>query len=133
MKNLFLALILMLTAGCSAVSDKVVQFVGNDLEVTSALAKKYGKPEVASCADFMITKVKEIQSGNSALEALRNEPTAGLFSAALKAALVADALKSLQASQGPEFEKQFKSACSAVAGDILFNIMQDAAVVAKRG
>ena len=113
--------------GCSAVSGKVVEIAGNDLQVTSDLAKKYNKPNVALCADFMLTKVKQLQASNAEIEALRNEPTAGLMSAALKAAIIADHLRELESINGPTFKKDFQTACAAVSGDIMFNIMQDAA------
>ena len=121
------------TLASCAVIKQVEQVAGNDLQRTSELAAKYGKPEVKQCADFMLTQVAKLQSADSALASLQAEPTNGLFSATLKAALMAEALKSLQDTNGPAFKADFKAACSAVAGDVLFNIMQDAARVGRRG
>jgi hypothetical protein len=123
----------LLLAGCSQIVTKVEQLAGNDLQRTSELAAKYGKPEVKQCADFMLAQVAKLQSADSSLANLQAEPTNGLFSAALKAALIADALRTLQSVNGPDFKADFKTACSAVAGDVLFNVMQDAAKLGKRG
>ena len=120
-------------SSCSQVVTKVVEVAGNDLTRTSELAEKYGKPGVKKCSDFMLTQVAKLQAADGSLSALQAEPTSGLFSAALKAALIADALKTLQDANGPAFKADFKAACSEVAGDILFNVMQDAAKVGKRG
>lgn len=118
--------------GCSAVVSKVTEIAGNDLQRTSELAAKYGRPEVKKCADFMLAQVAKLQAADSQLAALRAEPTAGLFSASLKAALVADALKQLEQANGPQFKADFKAACNEVAGDVMFNIMQDASRVVAR-
>lgn len=124
--------LLLLAFGCGQISQKIVAYTGNDLEVTKALAEKYNKPGVAKCADFMLVQVGKLQSADSNLATLRDEPTAGLFSASLKAALIAEALKNLESVNGPQFKQEFKAACSEVAGDILFNVMQDAAKIVKR-
>jgi conjugal transfer/entry exclusion protein len=135
MKGLILALCLFL-AGCSSIKGdivgKVADFTGNDLTRTSELAEKYGKPGVKQCSDFMLAQVAKLQSADGQLAALQAESTNGLFSAALKAALIAEALKSLQEANGPQFKAEFKAACSEVAGDILFNVMQDAAKIGSR-
>lgn len=126
---LFIAII---ASGCSQVTSKVVEVAGNDLTRTSELAAKYGKPQVKQCSDFMLAQVAKLQAADSGLAALQAEPVNGLFSAALKAALIADALKTLQDANGPTFKAEFQAACSQVAGDILFNVMQDAAKVGAR-
>ena len=118
--------------GCGQLTAKVVEIAGNDLQRTSEMAAKYGKPGVKQCVDFMLVQVGKLQQADSQLAALRDEPTAGLFSAALKAALVAEALKALETANGPEFKAQFKQACSEVAGDVLFNVMADAVKIGKR-
>jgi hypothetical protein len=136
MKNAILTLILAFAlTGCSAVDkikSDVVAYTGNDIAVTKAMAEKYNKPQVAKCADFMLVQIAKLQAADTNLEALRSEPTAGLFSLSLKAALIAESLKQLEAVNGPEFKSQFKAACSEVAGDMLFNVMQDAAKIVKR-
>ena len=124
--------VVFVVGGCSQVVGRVAEIAGNDLEVTAQLARKYNKPHIAECADFMLAKVKQLQDGNSKLEAIRNEPTAGLLSAALKAALIADYVRELETLNGPAFKEEFQKACAAVSGDIMFNIMQDAARFGKR-
>lgn len=133
MLKLALLFIAIIAVGCSQVTSKVVEVAGNDLTRTSELAAKYGKPGVKTCADFMLAQVAKLQSTDSQISALQAEPTAGLFSTALKAALIAELLKSLQEANGPTFKAEFQAACSQVAGDILFNVMQDAAKVGRRG
>lgn len=126
-------LLLALATGCGAASKQFVAVVDNDLQRTSELAAKYGKPEVKQCTDFMLAQVAKLQAADGSITALQGESTSGLFSAALKAALIAEALKSLQDANGPQFKADFKAACSGVAGDVLFNIMQDAAKIGRRG
>ena len=75
----------------------------------------------------MLTQVAKLQAADASLVALQGEPTSGLFSAALKAALMAEAVRALSDANGPQFKLDFKAACSSVAGDVLFNIMSDAA------
>ena len=118
---------LFVITSCSQIVTSVNTLAGNDLQRTSELAAKYGKPEVKQCADFMLAQVAKLQAADSTLTALQAESTNGLFSTALKAALITEALRSLQDTNGPQFKADFKQACSAVAGDVLFNIMQDAA------
>jgi hypothetical protein len=131
-----LLIITMITSGCSAIKGeivgKVAEIAGNDLTRTSELAEKYGKPGVKQCSDFMLAQVAKLQTADGQLAALQAEPTSGLFSAALKAALIADALRTLQATSGPQFKAEFQAACNQVAGDILFNVMQDAAKIGSR-
>ena len=128
MRNvLFLYFVLLVGTGCSQVIAKVEQVASNDLTRTSELAAKYNKPEVKQCSDFMLAQITKLQAADGNLVGLRSEPTSGLFSAALKAALIADALRSLQDANGPQFKTEFQKACAQVAGDILFNAMQDAA------
>ena len=128
-----LVVLLLIMTSCSQAVSKVIEVTGNDLQRTSELATKYGKPEVKQCADFMLAQAAKLQAADTNLVALQAESTNGLFSAALKFALVAEALKSLQDANGPQFKADFKTACSAVAGDVLFNIMIDASKIARRG
>lgn len=118
--------------GCGAIAGPLVEKVGTDLERTSELAKKYNKPAVAKCADWMLTKVAEIKANHTGLDQLRSEPTDGLLSASLKAALLAEFVRSLEESNSPAVRAEFKAACGEVAGDILLNIVHDAARIAKR-
>ena len=134
-KILILAVLMAVITGCSTVDkvkDRVVVKVGSDLTRTSEMANDYNKPAVKKCADWMLTRVKTIQDSNDALEKLRNEPTDGLLSSALKLALISEYVKSLQDANGPVVKAEFKAACSEVAGDMLFNIVQDAAMIGKR-
>lgn len=129
MRELFITVLTLglMLVGCGQIVTKIETLAGNDLQRTSELAAKYGKPEVKLCSDFMLSQVAKLQAADSSLANLQAESTNGLFSAALKAALIADALKSLQDANGPQFKTEFKAACSGVAGDVLFNIMNDAA------
>jgi len=127
-----MAVCLAFVTGCAAAKGQIVEFVGNDITTTRDMALKYNKPQVAKCADFMLVQIDKLGAANTQLEALRNEPTNGLLSMSLKAALVADALRSLEQANGPQVKAEFKAACSEVAGDIVFNVMQDAAKIGKR-
>ena len=130
--SLFVAAALVLS-GCSAIGGKVLEIAGNDLQRTSELAAKYGKPEVKQCADFLVASVGRLQVDEAALQALLAEDTAGLFSVALKAMLVKDYLASLNdPAKADAFKKEFDVACRAVAGQIVLNIARDAAKVASR-
>ena len=133
MRKLVALYFVVLLGGCSQVVGEVTKIAGNDLTRTSELAAKYGKPEVKQCADFMLAQVAKLQAADAGLVALQGESTSGLFSAALKAALIAEAVRALSDANGPAFKADFKAACSGVAGDILFNIMQDAAKVRLGG
>jgi hypothetical protein len=128
---------LMLTAtlvlgGCS-VPQVIVEKAGNDLARTSALAKKYDKPEVAKCADFLLATLDKAKSEESKLQELLKEDTDGILSAALKAALIAELGKNVADSNKAQFEADFKTNCNAVAGDIMIKLLQDAGKVARKG
>ena len=127
MRIIALLLCSTIALGCGQVVSQVEKFAGDDLARTSELAAKYNRPQVKRCSDFMLAQVQKLQAADENLVGLQAEPTSGLFSTALKAALIADALRSLQEVNGPQFKSDFKAACSEVAGDVLFNIMQDAA------
>lgn len=113
--------------GCGQIVAKIEQLAGDDFKRTSELAAKYGKPEVKQCADFIVAQIAKLKATDGVIASLRAEDTNGLFSTALKAALIAEALKGLQDVNGPQFKAEFKAACSSVAGDMLFNLMSDAA------
>lgn len=129
LKALFMALAL---TGCS-VPQVIVEKAGNDLARTSAMAKKYGKPEVAKCADFLLATLDKAENEKGKLSELLKEETDGILSAALKAALIAELGKSVADSGRAQFEKDFKDNCNAVAGDIMIKLLQDASKIGKRG
>ena len=131
MKKLLVALLIMLS-GC-AVPQVIVEKVGSDLARTSALAKKYDKPAVAKCADFLLATLERADGEKSKLAELLKEDTDGILSAALKAALVAELGKSVADSSKAQFEKDFKDNCNEVAGDIMIKLLQDASRFGKRG
>jgi len=120
-------------AGCSGVSSKVEEKLGNDLVRTSEIAAKYGKPEVQACADFLMASLGSEDSKLAQLDALLQEKTEGLLSSALKAALIAELGKSLNdpAAQA-EFKKGFDANCAQVAGQIVINIARDARKVGNK-
>lgn len=136
MRQIFVIVFLtaaLVLSGCSAIGGKVLEIAGNDLQRTSELAAKYGKPEVKQCADFLVASVGRLQADEASLQALLAEDTAGLFSVALKAVLVKDYLASLNdPAKADAFKKDFDVACRAVAGQIVLNIARDAAKVASR-
>jgi len=131
----FLLAVLVASAlGCagSDVVQRIEQRVGVDLERTSAIAEKYGKPEVAKCANFLLATLRSNDGAKAKLDALLAEPTDGILSAALKAALIAELGKSLADGNKAQFEADFKTNCNAVAGDIMINLLQDAAKVGAK-
>jgi hypothetical protein len=98
------------------------------------MADKYGKPAVKKCSDFLLAAIRKQDESNASLDALLKEPTDGLVSSALKAALVAELFKTLSDNANtPEFHKEFKAACDTVAGDILINMARDARRIGSRG
>ena len=139
-KNLVLAGLLAITllfSGCFAASQitaDVKEKAGVDLTRTSELAAKYGRPEVKKCTDFLLASLNSEDVVKAKLDELLKEPTAGLASAGLKAALIVELGRSLNdPAQRQQFESAFKTNCSAVAGDIFLNILRDSRTVATRG
>ena len=130
-----LALALTLTlSSCAAISEKVVEIAGNDLQRTSEIAEKYGKPEVKACSDFLLGSLRSEDSALAQMDALLKEETKGLASAALKAAILADLVASLRdGAARAKFESDFQKNCNAVAGAIMMNILRDARTVGSRG
>lgn len=121
-------------ANACSVAEKVQVRVGNDLVRTGELADKYGKPEVKQCSDFLLASLNSEDSAKAKLDALLKEETDGLLSAALKAALVADIVRELQSSASQaKFEADFKTNCSAVAGDLMIRALRDARTIGSRG
>jgi predicted small secreted protein len=138
-RNAVLALVCStLLAGCGSigglVEGKAAGILGNDLDRTVQLAQAYGKPEVAKCAMFLQGALSSKDEVLAKIDALSKEEVNGLLSGALKAALMAELIRSLDdPAQRAAFEKGFRDACSAVAGDIMLDLARDAAKVAKRG
>ena len=134
MKKLIMVGLLALTMGCSQIVGEVKQIVGDDLTRTSELAAKYGKSDVKQCADFLNTALNSQDSTQAKIDALLAEPTAGLLSGALKAALVAELVKSFNdpAAQA-QLSKDFDTNCRAVAGQIMLNLARDARRIGSRG
>lgn len=133
MKKLGVIFLTLLLTGCSSVVSKVTEIAGNDLQRTSELAAKYGKPEVKVCADFLLASIGSEDATLAQLDALLKEDTAGLASAALKAALVAELVRSLNdPARQAKFEADFKTNCQAVAGAIMLNVLRDARKVGSR-
>lgn len=120
-----------LASGCagSDVVARIEQRVGTDLERTSAIAEKYGKPEVKKCSDFLLATLRSNDGAKAKLDALLAEPTDGILSSALKAALIAEIGKALVEGNRTQFETDFKANCNAVAGDIMLTLLKDAAKV----
>jgi hypothetical protein len=133
-KKIGILVLVFLLSGCAAITGEIKQAVGNDLTRTSELADKYGKPDVKLCADFLNTSLNSQDSTLGKIDALLAEPTAGLLSGALKAALVAELVKSLNdpAAQA-KLEKEFDTNCRAVAGQIMLNLARDARKGLTRG
>src|SRR5690349_20663400 len=137
MREILSALVLgAFLAGCSssATDNKLLGFVGDDLNRTVELAQAYGKPEVAKCAAFLQTAMSSQDELLAKIDALNKEPTSGLLSGALKAALIADMLRSLNdPAMSAQLQAGFRVNCAEVAGDIMFNLAKDAAKLARRG
>lgn len=124
-----------LLAGCSAgtaIVERIEGRVGLDLETTSAIAKKYGKPEVAQCSDFLLATLRSQDGARAKLKELMDEPTEGILSAALKAALIAELGRAMADQDKAKFEADFRANCNAVAGDIMIKLLQDAARVGAK-
>lgn len=125
--------VVLAVSGCAAVVDAVKPALSNDLTRTSELAAKYDKPEVKQCADFLNTALNAEDSTMAKLDELLKEPTDGLLSAALKAALVADYVRGLNdPARSAKFQKDFDTNCKAVAGQLVINIARDARKIATR-
>lgn len=121
--------LLLVVSGCSAIKE----IAGNDLTRTSELASKYGKPEVKQCSDFLVMAMNKLNNDEASLQALLAEDTQGIFSAALKAVLVKEKLASLNdPSNADAFRKDFDNACRGVAGQIMLNLVRDAAKIGSR-
>ncbi len=89
------------------VDEIVLSRVDKDLEVTVALAEKYGKEDLAKCAIYL-------RGALAGKRELLKEETGGIISAVLKIKLLREfALKD---------EESFKAECGAFAADLLLEI-----------
>ena len=133
MKIIIVSVLMLAMTACSAISEKVLEVAGNDLKRTSELAERYGKPDVKICADFLLASIGNEDATLAKLDALLKEDTAGLASAALKAALVADLVRGLNdPAKQAKFETDFKTNCEKVAGAIMINVLRDARKVGSK-
>jgi hypothetical protein len=134
MKTIILGLTLSLTAGCSAVREKVIELAANDLQRTSEIAAKYGKPDVVKCTDFLLASIKSEDASQASITALLAEETNGIASAALKAAILADMVDSLRTGTAKaKFEADFQANCNAVSGAIMMNVLRAAKTAGSKG
>ena len=138
MKKIALALVVSLAVGCGSIRTEVLDQIkpklNSDLTRTVELADKYGKPEVKKCADFLLAQLNAEDSAQARLDALLKEETDGLFSAALKAALIADLIRELQSPESrAKFEQLFKDNCNAVAGDLMIRALRAGRTAGSRG
>ena len=134
MRGLVVGLMLLGITGCTQITERVIGMTVKDLERTSELAKAYNKPEVAQCSDFLLGSLSAEDQGLAQLQALLNEPTSGLASAALKAALIAEMTRGLDdPAKRAQWEADFQTNCQAVAGHIMMDILRDAKKFATRG
>lgn len=116
------------------ITERVSALFVKDLEATSALAGKYGREDVKKCSDFLLVSMREEDAAVAKMKALMAEETVGLFSAALKAALIAEIGRSLSdPSMRQTFEKNFQANCSEVAGSIMMRVMRDGRTIGSRG
>ncbi len=89
------------------VDEVVLSRVDKDLEVTVALAEKYGKEDLAQCAKYL-------RGALAGKRELLKEETSGIISAVLKIKLLREfALQD---------EESFKAECGAFAADLLLEI-----------
>ena len=121
-----IGLIVALT-GCSVVGEAIKPILTNDLVRTSELAEKYGKPDVKQCADFLNAALNAEDSRSSQLDALLKEPTDGILSSALKAAILADLVRSFNdPAMQAKLRADFDANCSKVAGQIMLDLARQA-------
>lgn len=132
-KGILLALLLSVT-GCSVIVDKVLDKAKPDLQLTADMANEFGKPEVQKCASFLVSAIDGLDADQASIDKLRAIETNGIFSSAFKAYLIKEHLASLNdPARADAFKKAFDSNCRAVAGQILLDLVRDAAKFGKRG
>ena len=123
---------LLLLSACSA-KENIVQRTDKDLIRTSEMAVAYNKPEVKVCVDYLRAALDSENLSNDQFNGLVNEKTEGILSLALKTALIRDYVRGLQdPAKLKTFESGFNQACAKVAGQLMMNLMRDAAQDAKK-
>lgn len=133
-KTTILIVLMILGLTSCSVSEKIVEVAGNDLQRTSEMAEKYGKPDVKVCADFLLGSLKSEDSTLAKIQELMKEDVKGLASAGLKAALLEEYARSLNdPALRAKFEADFRLNCEKVAGAIMMNVLRDARTVGTRG
>lgn len=136
MNKLYAVLMAGLLAGCGAVDTKIAQIgekADKDLVRTSEMAEAYGKPAVKQCSDFLLEQLRSEDLSGEKLKTLLAEPTEGLASAGLKAALIAEYVRGLDdPAKRATFEKAFQAKCNAVAGDMMMNVLRDSAKIGQK-
>ncbi len=133
LRNMAVGFLVVGLAGCSSVSSKITEVVGNDLTRTAELAAAYGKPEVKQCADFLVSALTSEDADLAKLQALLKEETNGLLSSALKAALIAEMGRALNdPAKQAQFQADFDANCKAVAGQIVMNLARDAMKIGSK-
>ena len=121
-KALFLAFLL---AGCSAQSQ-LTQQLTSDEKRGNEIAQAYGTPELKQCSTY-IDSISALLGGTQGLlDKLKAEPTSGLYSAAMKAALIAYYTKQSIDVNSQQIAKDFALNCGALEAAVRVQIIQDA-------
>lgn len=124
--------------GCSSANQesllvRVEGRIDKDLVRTSEIAAEFNKPQVKICADFLAAKLREDDLSGDNLDKLMNIETEGIASLALKNALIAEYVRNISSGANQaQFRVDFDKNCSAVAGQMMLNIMRDGADIAKK-
>lgn len=120
-------------SACSQITTQITEKAKEDFSRTVELADKYGKPNVKQCFSFLNAKLSESDSVQSKLDELLKEPTSGIASGGLKLMLIKELVQGLNdPAKQAAFEADFKTNCSAVAGDLFLELVKDARSAAKR-
>lgn len=125
MKGLFLLLGVLLLTGCAAVQERIVTHVRDDFTQVAQIAEIANKPEVKSCADYLVGLVTKLKSGNELLAKLDAIDTSGnLFASAFKAYVTAEAQRTAGDELLKDVEKNFSLRCGAVRTQIEVNVIK---------
>lgn len=108
MKNVK-ALILLIVSLIISACTPAAALLQRDLKRTVELAERYGKPEVAQCAQYLSDALSKDQG-------LLAEGTDGLVSAAFKLYLLTE--------RRPQDEAAFKAKCGSVAAGVLLEVIR---------
>ncbi len=117
---------ILLLAGCSAVGPNIAALpkgITNDAKTANDLFIKYGDAAEAKCAAFFNSIIADQDAKNSALDALKSEPTDGLISKAAVTILIAQILRAQGADAASKFRSGFLTNCGEVQGEVLALIM----------